>query len=156
MPKIERILVPTDFSSYATEALGQAVYLARHLKAKITLLHVFESLFPYAPPPSSGPHAGAYLWLQNLKKEQEEKLQAVAQTVRTEAVEVTPLFKEGLPHTEIVRTAQEIEADLISMGTHGKKGLTHRLLGSVTERVAREAPCPVLIVREKKERNRSG
>ncbi|MCG3113143.1 MAG: universal stress protein [Candidatus Manganitrophus sp. SB1] len=150
MTRIEQILVPTDFSSYATEALKEAVYLAQNLKAKITLLHVFESLFPYTPPPSRGPHAGAYQWLQNLKREQEEELRVAAEIVRKEGVQVAPLFKEGLAHVEIIRTAQEIKTDLIALGTHGKKGLTHLLLGSVTERVTREAPCPVLIVREKK------
>jgi nucleotide-binding universal stress UspA family protein len=152
---IQHILMATDFSPCAQDALKQALYLAQGLKAKMTLLNVFETFFPSPDFPSTGDYPGVYQWLENVKKEEKRKLKVTAEIVEREGVDVAVLFKEGNPSAEIVRTAQEINADLIVLGTHGRKGLSHVLMGSVAERVARHAPCPVLIVREKSERERS-
>jgi nucleotide-binding universal stress UspA family protein len=152
---MQHILLATDYSSCAQEALKQAVDLAKALKAKITLLNVFETFFPAPPLPSAADPPGVYQWLENVKNEERRKLRVAAETAEREGVEVAVLFKEGNPSAEIVRCAQEIKADLIVLGTHGRKGLSHALIGSVAERVARHAPCPVLIVREKSEQKHS-
>lgn len=148
---IQHILMATDFSSCAEEALTQAVYFAQNLKAKITLLNVFETFLPTPPALPTNDPPGVYLWLENVKKEEKRKLRIAAEVAAREGIEVSVLFKEGNPSTEIVQTAQEINAGLIVLGTHGRTGLSHVLMGSVAERVARHAPCPVLIVREKSE-----
>lgn len=154
---IQHILMATDFSSCAQEALKQAVSLAQGLKAKITLLNIFETFFPSADtPPSAADSPGVYRWLENVKNEEKQKLRLTAEIVSREGVEVAVLYKEGNPSAEIIRTAQEINADVIVLGTHGRKGLSHTLMGSVAERVARHAPCPVLIVREKSEQKLRG
>lgn len=152
---MQHILLATDYSSCAQEALKQAVDLAKALKAKITLLNVFETFFPTPPLPSAADAPGVYQWLENVKNEERRKLRVAAETAEREGVEVAVLFKEGNPSVEIVRCAQEIKADLIVLGTRGRKGLSHVLLGSVAERVARHGPCPVLIVREKSEQKHS-
>jgi len=153
---IQHILMATDFSSCAQEALKQAVSLAQGLKAKITLLNIFETFFPYGDTPSAGDSPGVYRWLENIKNEEKRKLRLTAEIVSREGVEVALLYKEGNPSAEIIRTAQEINADVIVLGTHGRKGFSHALMGSVAERVARHAPCPVLIVREKSEEKLRG
>lgn len=153
---IQHILTATDFSSCAQGALKQAVSLAQGLKAKITLLNIFETFFPSADTPSAGDSPGVYRWLENVKNEEKQKLRLTAEIVSREGVEVAVLYKEGNPSAEIIRTAQEINADVIVLGTHGRKGFSHTLMGSVAERVARHAPCPVLIVREKSEQKLRG
>ncbi|HZR45664.1 MAG TPA: universal stress protein [Candidatus Manganitrophaceae bacterium] len=148
MAKFQHILVATDFSACAEEALRQAVDLAQGLQGKITLLHVFESPFPYPDAPSLSAYPQLYRSLQDFKREEEKKLQSIAGTVGT-AIGIRPLFKEGSPSLEIVKAARELKADLIVVGTHGRAGMSRFLMGSVAQKVSQIASCPVLIVREK-------
>lgn len=150
MIRLEHLLVATDFSACSKEALDDAVQLAQKGKGKLTLLYVFESPFFYPVETSPGSFPEVYHWLHDFKQEELKKLNVLTDEVRKIEVPVEAIFKEGAPSVEIIRTAKEINADLIVMGTHGRKGLSHFLMGSVAERVAREAPCSVLIVREKK------
>lgn len=150
MAKIQQILVATDFSACAKEALEQAIDLARNLKGKITLLYVFESPFPYPDATSLSAYPQLYRSLQDFKREEEKKLQSAA-GIPGAGIEIRPLFKEGSASLEIVKAAQELKADLIVVGTHGRAGMSRFLMGSVAQRVSQSAPCPVLIVREKRE-----
>lgn len=146
---LSRILVPTDFSDYSKEALDYAIHLARMLKAKLYLLHVFEWPVYSDVGVSPGVRPEVYEWIKEIKTESSGKLDRLADEVRRRHVTVHPLFKEGTPFLEILEAAEETRADLIVVGTHGRTGLAHVLLGSVAERVVRKSPCPVLTVRPK-------
>lgn len=150
MITMEHLLVATDFSACSKEALNYAIHLAEKMKGRLTLLHVFESPFFYPAEISVGAYPEVYQWLQDFRQDELKKLNALAEQLRKEGLSVEPLFKEGVPSLEIVQTAKEVGADLIVLGTHGRKGLSHVVMGSVAERVSREAPCPIFIVREKK------
>lgn len=144
-----KILVPTDFSPSATEALHSAADLAARYGASITLVHVFEHLvYPF-------PEATGFSAIVNLadviedidrllEKSKQAALQAGAKTV-------TATQLQGYPPTEIAGYAKSGGFDLIVMGTHGRRGLSHLMIGSVAERVVRLAPCAVLTVRKANE-----
>ncbi len=150
MIKLEHLLATTDFSICSKEALDYAIHLAQKMKGRLTLLHVFESPFFYPAETSLGAYPEVYQWLQDFKQDELKKFNALTDEVRKETLPVESIFKEGVPSVEIIRTAKEIGADLIVLGTHGRRGLSHVVMGSVAERVVREAPCPVFVVREKK------
>lgn len=149
MIKLEHLSAATDFSACSKEALDHAVQLALKMKGRLTLLHIFESSFFYPAETSPGSYPEVYQWLRDFKQEEMKKLDALSDEIRKEGLPVETIFKEGVPSIEIIRTAREVAADLIVMGTHGRRGFPHILMGSVAERVVREAPCPVFIVREK-------
>ncbi len=140
---MKRILVATDFSTFSKEALDHAVSLAIKLEAEIYLIHVFKApLFT----PSGLSIEDANLWIEHLKTEERKHLDHLVEEIRQEGVAVHPLFKEGNPAIEINRTAAEISADWIVLGSHGRTGLVRFMLGSVAHRVLRTSPSPVLIV----------
>ena len=142
--RFSRILVPVDFSAQSDAALEDAIDLARRLDGKIVLLHVL-SVPAFAFPDASIPMpAQTVVEIQNASRTQ---LLQLEERVRKAGVGVSTRLLEGAPFVEIVRAARSEQADLIVMGTHGRSGLRHALLGSVAEKVVRKAPCPVLVVR---------
>lgn len=149
MIKLRRILMATDFSSYSMEALDYAVYLAQSLKAELYLLHVFE--IPHfshvGVAPSVQPEV--HKWIDQVCQEESKNLETLVEEVRQRGVSVSGIFQEGKPFLEILKTAEKIEADLIVLGTHGRTGMAHILMGSVAEKVVRQASCPVFSVRPK-------
>jgi nucleotide-binding universal stress UspA family protein len=132
-----RILVPTDFSSQADAALAQARALAAQFGATLHLLHIAENVFLRAV--VGDPHALEVAARRAL----EDRLTAEDRARGT----VTALETSDEPAKEIIQYARETGIDLIVMGTHGRTGLPHVLLGSVAEHVVRTAPCPVLTLR---------
>jgi nucleotide-binding universal stress UspA family protein len=86
-------------------------------------------------------------WMRELKQEAANRLEALAKEIRSQKPGVRATLREGTPVEEILNAAQEAPADLIVIGTHGRTGLPHVLLGSVAERVVRGASCPVLTMR---------
>jgi len=142
MIKLNRILVPTDFSESARHALTYGVSFAREYEAELVLLHVVETIaVGYASDLFPVPMAEVFEEISSYAKTELAKL-------ATEARERTPTVREllvqGKPSAEIVRVAREETADMIVLGTHGKGMLDKALFGSTTERVVRSAPCPVL------------
>ncbi len=137
---VSKILVPTDFSGPALQALRYAVGLAPHLTASLHLLYVVE---PAIYPAELGIAVNIEGDLADRGREQLEKL------VKQEcgALETQVEVATGVADLKIVETATESGADMIVMGTHGHSGLAHVLLGSTAERVVRKAPCPVLTIR---------
>ena len=144
--KIDKILVPTDFSACSAVAIEYARDLAEMFSAEILVVHVTEIPFEYT---GYGLSADTILAIQeDLKGAIDQKLGEVGKQFGDDAR--TSLYvREGSAFYEIVEMAKEREADLIVLGTHGHTGLKHLWLGSTAERVVRAAPCPVLTVRDR-------
>jgi nucleotide-binding universal stress UspA family protein len=111
------------------------------------VLHVFEPPFysPTGVAPSMRPEVDA--WIAELERGERQRLETVVTEIRKQGVKAEMQFRIGFAHHEILLAAEETRANLIVLGTHGRSGLAHVLLGSVAERVVRGAKCPVLTVR---------
>jgi nucleotide-binding universal stress UspA family protein len=139
----QRILVPTDFSEYGETAVEYAVQLATRLDATVQLLHVVT--FPTYGVPELGV-ARANALVEEAVASGKRKLDDLAARLRGR-IELAPVRVEiGDARETIDRIAAESDADLIVMGTHGRRGVSRWFLGSVAETVVRTAPCPVLTV----------
>jgi nucleotide-binding universal stress UspA family protein len=139
------ILCPVDFSGPADHAETQAIELARALGGELIFLHVAVATALY------GEEAGLVDNTAVYEAEQEwadKRLDERVSAARAAGVSARAVRRAGVPYDEIVKAAGEEEAGMIVMGTHGRSGLDRLLVGSVTERVIRLAPCPVLTVRE--------
>lgn len=147
MVSFDTILIPTDFSESSDAAVAYGCSLAKKLKATVHLLHVVEN-------PHLGP-GGATLWnyslpalKERLEEEAEERMAKLASQHEKELT-IERSARVGTPWVEIVDEARQRSIDLIVMGTHGHGAVAQALLGSVADRVVRQAPCPVLTVRAK-------
>lgn len=145
MKPFRKILVPVDFSPHSVEAIRTAADLARHYEASMTVMHAYEPV-SYAMPDEFA------LYTPEQHMRVLDQLEGALAKVKKDAtaagashVETTLL--QGIASFEITELARIGNFDLIVMGTHGRTGIKHALLGSVTERVLRRAPCPVLTVR---------
>lgn len=146
MKPIRRILVPTDFGECSAPALSLAAFLAERLGAQLILLHVVQDLtlaLPDAvmPTPVPGPD------LAEMVEAAKQSLTNLIQAEHLESLHPQTEIRVGSPVAEIVAAAKDLQADLLCIGTHGRTGLAHLLLGSQAERILREAPCPVLTVK---------
>jgi nucleotide-binding universal stress UspA family protein len=146
MIDLKRILVPTDFSKFSQQALMYAVALAEKFGSELCLLHVVQDLAVFIPDMvTTAPPI-----VPSLEQMTAAVQAAFDRLVRENGLERLSFRREvcqGTPFLEIIRFAKENEVDLIVMGTHGRSGLVHVLMGSVTDKVVRKAPCPVLTVR---------
>jgi len=132
---IKKILYPTDFSSYSNQAYFHAVALAENHKAGLAIALVYTPDFK--APDSDDPAAGLAYW-----KGQLEQIRPL-----NPAIPVNHVCLQGDPAAEIVRYARDAGIDVIVMGTHGRTGLERLLMGSVAEKVLRDAPCSVMVVK---------
>ena len=146
MIAIRRVLAPTDFSDSSAPAVRYAAELAAKFGAELTLLHVVQDLNLVVP--------DVMMPLPTPAPALEEMMAGAKAGIATfvEKLGLQPLHPKaevriGAPAAEIVAAAAELKADLLCIGTHGRTGLAHFLLGSVAERIVRHAPCPVLTVR---------
>ena len=141
------ILVPTDFSEFSDRAVRQAADIAEQNNAKIFLLHVVDKLqqcaIDYCIPMETMMKVQDDSEKEAARKMQEE----VDKIVKTKKLDVVFDVKSGVPYEEILKEQQERKIDLIVIASHGRTGLLKTLIGSVAERVMREAKCPVLLVR---------
>jgi nucleotide-binding universal stress UspA family protein len=140
------ILVPTDFSACAQEAVDYALKLAARLDANVCIMHAY--LWPIAG------WEGAWAFpadvITQLDAESRAKLDSVVNKARETLPNTSARFYSGDPREAVPKLASELKADLIVIGTHGRKGLSRAILGSVTESVMRHAPCAVLAIRQPK------
>jgi nucleotide-binding universal stress UspA family protein len=145
--RIERILCPTDFSEFSQRALRRAVSLARWSEARVTVLHVVVPT-PWALPAAAyGSSVTVPMDLIRTRREEvAQELERFVEPFLAEGVPLQTRLADGEPWREILAAAEAQPADLVVMGTHGRSGFEHLLLGSVTEKVLRRAPCPVLTV----------
>jgi universal stress protein A len=141
---IRRVLFTTDFSAPAHSAQDYAVTLARQLGSELHVLHIVSE-----PLPLPGPH-GTWIRpedaLPGLVKEAEKQLAGTMAAALTEELKFVCAVRVGDSVREIIKYSDENEIDLIVIGTHGRTGLSHLLIGSVAEKLVRMATCPVLTI----------
>lgn len=146
MTEFKHILVPTDFGDSSEKALDVAVDLAKKYGAKLTLLHTYE-VPVYAYP-------GMVYTAADLLTPMQDRAQAecdrALKTLRERVPGAMALLRFGTPAQEIQEAIKETHADLVVMGTHGRRGVNHALIGSVAEKTVRLSPIPVLTVRMEK------
>ena len=145
MNKYRQLLCPVDFSDVSKNAFQIAIDLAVLFKADLHVMHVFQM-------PASTIPEGIYDIPDDaedkVKSHFSKKLDEFIKNHSTPEINITTGLYAGFPHVEIIKYANETNADMIVMGTHGRTGLSHVLLGSVTERVIRTSDIPVLTVRK--------
>ena len=142
----KRSLVPTDFSRSCQTARDYACELAGQFSAELHVLHVLEEQIVTVQP--SEFHLLTPMFdLNQLRASTELALNRIPGPARSGEIRVIRATRTGSPFVEIVRYARELDIELIVMGTHGRTGLRHMLLGSVAENVVRKAHCPVLTIR---------
>ena len=144
--QIRTILVPSDFSAHAKKALELAIELAQAFGAKIEIVHAYLA----QPPPSTSLETGLSIaegYFEQARDHARQQVLLLASQQKDSGVEVHGRAVENAASQAILDVAEEIRPDLIVMGTRGQTGLEHVLLGSVAERTARLAPCPVMTVK---------
>ena len=146
MLSIRRILAPSDFSDHSLPPVRYAAELADKFGAELVLLHVVQDLalvLPDAVMPTAvaSPDVGAMM------DAAKDGLTALVDRLGLARLNPRTEVRVGSPAGEITAAAADLKADLICIGTHGRGGLAHMLLGSVAEKIIRHAPCPVLTVR---------
>jgi nucleotide-binding universal stress UspA family protein len=144
--EIKRILVPTDFSTYADYAMRHAADLAKDFGAELLLLHVvpegdLRAMYDYPP------DFPLEQILADQKKIVEQRFAEIVTNEQKRGVQAKSLIYSGKAYEEIIQTAKAHTVDLIVIATHGRTGLSHVFLGSVAEKVVRLAPCPVLTIK---------
>jgi len=144
MITLKTILVPSDFSACSDEAFHYGLELTRRFHASLHLLHVVSD--PLAQPWAvEGFAMPALDVLEEWQKQAHAKLAAAVPDADRDRVTIVTAV--ATPCDGILAYAAKHDVDLIVMGTHGRSGVSHMLLGSIAERVVRRAPCPVLTVR---------
>ena len=145
MKRIHRVLHATDFAPTSRRALDTAMSLAKLSHARLTILFV---LAPVVLVPGQYVDGHTMAALQNRARElSREQLASLASKARKAGVKTSVLLREGYAADQIVRACRSTKADLIVLGTHGRRGLPKFFLGSVADRVVATAPCAVLTVR---------
>ena len=145
MLELRRILCPIDFSEFSVRAYHHALSLAEHYRAKLVAQHIVE-LWHY---PYVGFVASAELYeefSQALREKAKEQLQEFVKNYTHDETEPECVVQQGIAADSILAFAEAQKTDLIVMGTHGRRGFDHLMLGSVTERVLRRASRPVLAI----------
>ena len=143
--RLQKILLPTDFSDYSTAATKYACELATKFDAELHILHTLESHLSLTPTFGLGLDLPKYV--SESKAAVEKSLAGVLDPKWEGGGKVVKAMVEGSPKVEIIAYARKHNIDLIVLATHGRSGLAHVLMGSVAESVVRTAPCPVLTVR---------
>ena len=151
MLQLQKILFPTDFSKCAEQALAHAVFLAEKYGAEIHVLHVI-TIFEDQPSVVSNEIAETKEMVRKLEDIAEKQLNKLLDSHSSNDIKIITEIKRGLSAAPaILEYVSDKQIDLIVMGTHGRRGLGHLLLGSAAEEVVRLAPCPVFTIRELKE-----
>lgn len=142
MNTFKHLLVPTDFSDPSECALELALDLAIQQKAQLTLVHFWEiPPYPYVLASCSPPDL-----MTAIQEAANQQLAETLARVQVRLPSAKAVCRMGSPWQEIVGAIRDLHADLVVMGTHGRRGVRHALLGSVAEKVVRLSPVPVLTV----------
>jgi nucleotide-binding universal stress UspA family protein len=142
MGVFKHVVVATDFSEASGSAIDLAISIARQDGAALTVVHVCElPVLPETVPPVD--------LFKAITEENGKRLDALMATLRDRCPDARRVLRTGSAWEEILAAAAEARADLVVLGTHGRRGLLHAVLGSVAERVVRLSPVPVLTVRSR-------
>jgi nucleotide-binding universal stress UspA family protein len=142
MIAFKNILVPVDFSESSDRAVNVALELAKQYNSALTVVHVFDVPSAYA-----GMDLSPMDLLAPMLEAARKQLDATLAEVRSKIPSATVVMARGAPWREILNAVDEKHPDLVVMGTHGRRGIERAVLGSVTEKVVRLCPVPVLTVR---------
>jgi nucleotide-binding universal stress UspA family protein len=141
MDSPRNILCATDFGPSSKGAVSLSLSLAKAFGGAVTLIHVFDAPVypgaPFMPLNDAGPQ---------VEKEARRELDAVVTEAKAQVDGTRGVLRRGRPWEEIIAMAVDMRADLVVLGTHGRRGLPRAILGSVAERVVRLSPVPVLTV----------
>ncbi|MGA7129053.1 MAG: universal stress protein [Chthoniobacterales bacterium] len=142
--KFKRILVATDFSPNALQAVNCALQLAKGLGAHLTILHVVPEPSALNYPMEGIPSAEIAGWQREAAKRLSQQVEAARrQYLKVDSIQRTAIS----PRDEIVKVASDLPADLLVLSTHGLTGWQHFLLGSYAEKILEHAPCPTVVVK---------
>jgi nucleotide-binding universal stress UspA family protein len=148
MLSLRTLLVPVDFEDASERALETAADLAATFGAKILVVHAYE--LPFYPYPGGAAPTAATDLPKAIRDAATVGLDTLVRRTKERTPNVEGILRMGPPADEILACAREHQADLIVMGTHGRSGLRHALLGSVAEKVVRRSEIPVWTARGKK------
>ena len=144
MISLKKILCPIDHSDCSKEALKYAVSLAMKDEAKLLLLHVIDIRSFNEGLDAMSTQIPNEETIEQLRV---KLINCIPEEIRND-MDVEAIVSQGIPFAEIISTAKKKEIDMIVIGSHGRTGLKHMMMGSVSEKVVRKAPCPVLTVRQ--------
>jgi nucleotide-binding universal stress UspA family protein len=144
----QKILVPIDFSQYGDEILAYALEMARKFNASIDLIHVIPNMDYFTPYESFMAAENIVAVQKGVEGEVEKDLDEIAG--KLPGINVKKVIRTGVAFVEIIDYIKSDGIDLIVMGTRGRGGLEHIIIGSVAEKVLRKSPCPVLTIRPQK------
>lgn len=147
MIELKKILVPTDFSEYSAPALTYGCAIAARFDSQLHLLHVCPDPAMLMPESAGLGAAGVLDQGDEWERSAKEKLQNLPEDGWETSSEVVRTVRTGSAYYEIINYAKEQDIDLIVLGTHGRSGFSHLLMGSVAENIVRKSPCPVLTVK---------
>ena len=146
----KRIIVPIDFSDCSRKALEYAIATARSHNSRLTILHVYDESFvePYINAANSEEEADEIM--KEIELVNETKYDEFLKTIDFSGVECDKLLIKGIPEIQIVESVMAHQADLVVMGTHGRAGIKHILIGSTAEEVVRTVHCDIIILKPDK------
>jgi len=142
----KKVLYPIDFSEYTEEITSYAVSIAKKYDSELHLLHVIPNLNYFTPYESFLTPENLVAIERNIEKEIEKDFDKVVKKID---IPTKRIIRTGVTFVEIIDYIKEEGIDLVVMGTHGRSGIEHILIGSVAEKVVRKSPCPVLTIRPK-------
>ena len=140
---IKKILVPTDGSDSSMRAADFALKLAKHFMSEIIGIYVIDRIILEEISKVHERHEVE----EEIKRKGRRCLNYIVKSAEREGLKASSILVEGQPHDQIVRHAESLGADIIIMGSKGRRGTNRILIGSVAERVIEYAPCPVLVIR---------
>ncbi len=142
----KKILCPVDFSEFTKDVIAYAADISKQYGAELHVLHVIPNLTYFTPYES-------FLTPENLvaieKNIQDEVDRDFGKILKNVDIDVKKAVRTGVAFVEIIDYAKAEGIDLIVMGTHGRSGIEHILIGNVAEKVVRKSPCPVMTIRPK-------
>ena len=147
MIQLNRILVPTDFSDFSQPALRYGCAFASRFNSELHLLHVSPEPTMLMPEAAALGSENLFLEAEALENAAKERLLQLPGDDWENGRDLVRATRIGAPFLQIIDYAKQMEIDLIVIGTHGRSGLVHLLMGSVAENVVRKAPCPVMTIK---------